>query len=57
MSNTFLWEKFMIEFLDKLKDLVIKTKEKLSEPVSAPRRKVILVGVGILIVIGIALVI
>jgi|TARA_R100001463_G_scaffold64781_2_gene117901 hypothetical protein len=50
-------EKFMIEFLDKLKDLVIRTKEKLSEPVSAPRRKVILVGVGILIVIGIALVI
>ena len=37
----------MIEFLDKLKDLVIKTKEKLSEPVSAPRRKVILIGVGI----------
>jgi|TARA_R110000822_G_scaffold184935_1_gene324200 hypothetical protein len=47
----------MIEFLDKLKDLVIKTKEKLSEPVSAPRRKVILIGVGILIVIGITLVI
>ena len=48
-------EKLMIEFLDKLKDLVIRTKNKLSEPVSAPRRKVILVGVGILIVIGIAL--
>ena len=47
----------MIKFLDKLKDLVIKTKEKLSEPVSAPRRKVILIGVGILIVIGITLVI
>ena len=48
-------EKLMIKFLVKLKDLVIRTKEKLSEPVSAPRRKVILVGVGILIVIGIAL--
>ena len=47
----------MIEFLDKLKDLVIRTKEKLSETVSAPRRKVILIGVGILIVIGITLVI
>ena len=47
----------MIEFLDKLKDLVINTKEKVSEPVSAPRRKVILIGVGILIVIGITLVI
>lgn len=47
----------MIEFLEKLQSLIMSAKNKLSEPVSAPRRKVILVGVGILIVIGIALVI
>jgi len=41
----------MLNFLDQLKALIIRTKEKLSEPVTAPRRKVIVVGVGILIII------
>jgi hypothetical protein len=45
----------MIEFLEKLKDWIISTKEKLREPVATPRRKVILVGIGILIVFGIVL--
>ena len=31
----------MLNFLDQLKALIIRTKEKLSEPVTAPRRKVI----------------
>jgi len=44
----------MLNFLDQLKALIIRTKEKLSEPVTAPRRKVIVVGVGILIIILVA---
>ena len=44
----------MLNFLDQLKALIIRTKEKLSEPVTAPRRKVIVIGIGILIIIGVA---
>ena len=44
----------MLNFLDQLKALIIRTKEKLSEPVTAPRRKVIVVGVGVLIIILVA---
>jgi|TARA_R110001606_G_scaffold363411_1_gene517511 hypothetical protein len=44
----------MLNFLDQLKALIIRTKEKLSEPVTAPRRKVIVVGVSILIIILVA---
>jgi hypothetical protein len=39
----------MIEFLEKLQNLLVSTKEKLREPVTAPRRKVILVGIGIVV--------
>ena len=44
----------MLNFLDQLKALIIRTKEKLSEPVTAPRRKVIVIGVGVLIIILVA---
>jgi len=39
----------MLEFLQKLENLIISTKEKLREPITAPRRKVILVGIGIVV--------
>jgi|ETNmetMinimDraft_35_1059890.scaffolds.fasta_scaffold61413_2 hypothetical protein len=42
-------EKRMLEFLQKLENLIISTKEKLREPITAPRRKVILVGIGIVV--------
>ena len=44
----------MLELIDKLRVWVVRTKEKLAEPVDAPRRKVIVVGIGILIIIGVA---
>jgi type II secretory pathway component PulM len=44
----------MLDFLDKLKMLVIQTKEKLGEPVTAPRRKVIVIGIGIIMLFVVA---
>jgi len=44
----------MLNFLDKLKALVIKTKEKLREPVTAPRRELISIGIGLIILLVIA---
>ena len=42
-------DRIMIEFLEKLQNLIVSIKEKLREPVTAPRRKVILVGIGIVV--------
>jgi hypothetical protein len=42
-------EKLMVEFLDKMKALVVETKAKLKEPVTATRSKVILVGLAIVL--------
>jgi len=42
-------EKRMLEFLQKLENLIMSAKEKLQEPITAPRRKVILVGIGIVV--------
>ena len=44
----------MLDFLDSLKALVIRTKEKLSEPVTAPRRKVIVIGVVVIVLFIVA---
>jgi len=41
--------RIMIEFLEKLQNLIMSAKEKLQEPITAPRRKVILVGIGIVV--------
>jgi type II secretory pathway component PulM len=49
--------KKMLDFLDRLKMLVIRTKEKLSEPVTAPRRKVIVIGVGVIVLFIVAYVV
>ena len=43
--------RIMIEFLEKIQNLIMSAKEKLREPITAPRRKVILVGIGIIVLV------
>ena len=44
----------MLNFLDQLKAFVIDTKAKLKEPVTAPRRKVIVIGVVVIVLFIVA---
>ena len=39
----------MIRFLENLLLFIVSSQKKLREPITAPRRKVILVGIGIVV--------